>query len=148
MRELNIEFQEQYKQLDKLCRDMYRSDEGVSAYIRDMESTPYNKRYAVRDWDACYKQLKHMRWMRNRLAHDISIDTDFCKRSDIEWIRHFRNSILQGNDPLAVAYRAKRRSASQTPAANKKTAPDSTYQEKQHKSLWQRIIAKFRSWFS
>ena len=37
MRELNIEFQEQCKRLNKLCREMYSSKEGVSAYIQDME---------------------------------------------------------------------------------------------------------------
>lgn len=43
MRDLNIEFQEQYKRLDRLCRDMYSSsDSGVSAYIRDMENTPFD----------------------------------------------------------------------------------------------------------
>ena len=93
MRELNIEFQEQYKRLDKLCRDMYSSSEGVSAYIQDMENTSYKERQAVDNWDAVYKKLKHARWMRNQLAHDISIDTDFCDVSDIEFIKRFYTSI-------------------------------------------------------
>ncbi len=30
-RETNIAFQEAYKQLDRICKDMYRGAEGVSA---------------------------------------------------------------------------------------------------------------------
>lgn len=73
MLELNIEFQEQYKRLDKLCKDMYSSDEGVSTYIKIMDATPYSEQCTVYNWDTVFKQLKHIRWMRNQLAHEISI---------------------------------------------------------------------------
>lgn len=36
---LSIEFQEEYKRLDRLCKDYLASAEGVSEYIRQMEST-------------------------------------------------------------------------------------------------------------
>lgn len=107
MRELNIEFQERYKRLDKLCKEMYSSDEGISSYIQDMDGTPYNEQKAVYNWDIIYKQLKHYRWMRNQLAHDIPIDSDFCEQSDIDWIENFYESIFNGTDPLALANKAK-----------------------------------------
>lgn len=152
MRELNIEFQEQYKRLDKLCRDMYSSSEGVSAYIQDMENTPYKERQAVDNWDAVYKKLKHARWMRNQLAHDISIDTDFCDVSDIGFIKRFYTSILNGNDPLVCAYKAKQ-SAMQTQSPSHKKTIESqlvihTPQEKPRKTFWDRVISKIKSLFS
>ena len=30
-------FMESYKRLDNLCKDLYRSDRGISSYISDME---------------------------------------------------------------------------------------------------------------
>ncbi len=148
MRELNIEFQEQYKRLDKLCKEMYSSHEGVSAYIQDMEQTPYNEQKAVYNWDIVYKQLKHLRWMRNQLAHEIDIDTDFCEQDDIDRIKQFYESIMNGTDPLARAYKAKQQ------VVQYKTTPiiepkyDNNDETKQRKSLWNRIASKIKSWFS
>lgn len=142
MRELNIEFQEQYKQLDKLCREMYPSGEGVSAYIQEMECTPCNEQIIVDNWDAVYKQVKHLRWMRNNLAHEISIDTDFCTQSDIDWVKQFYDSILNGTDPLARIQIAKQQTKT------KKPTPTIAAEEKQCKSLWNRIASKIKNWFS
>ena len=150
MRELNIEFQEQYKRLDKLCREMYSRGEGVSAYIQDMENTPYSEQLAVYNWDSIYKQLKHVRWMRNQLAHDISIDSDFCEPSDIEWIREFYDSILSGNDPLTRAYKAKQASMQKRTMPNTTSdnySPPNVPETKQRRSLWNRIVSKIKSWF-
>ena len=38
---LEIEFQEAYKKLDKLCRELFSSDTGVSTYIREMENANF-----------------------------------------------------------------------------------------------------------
>ncbi|MDE7329169.1 MAG: DUF1648 domain-containing protein [Clostridia bacterium] len=46
--------------------------------------------------------------MRNQLAHDIPIDSDFCKQNDINWIQVFYNNILNCKDPLAIVYKAKK----------------------------------------
>lgn len=151
MRELNIEFQEQYKRLDKLCKEIYNSGEGVSAYIQDMERTPYDKRRTVHDWDAVYKQLKHYRWMRNQLAHEIDIDTYFCERADIVQIKQFYESILKGIDPLAVAYKARTKTApdrSSTVAHTDLPTPIYRAEKEPRKSLWRRIASKIKSWFS
>ena len=107
MRDLNIEFQEQYKRLDKLCKDMYSSSEGVSAYLEAMDKTPFLERRYVADWDDIHKRIKRARWMRNKLAHEISIDSDFCKQEDVIFISDFYKKILACNDPLAVVLREK-----------------------------------------
>lgn len=52
MYELNIEFLEKYKKLEKLLNEMYSSARGVNDYILDMEK--YNYDYAVNkinNWD-------------------------------------------------------------------------------------------------
>lgn len=153
MRELNIEFQEHYKRLDKLCREMYSPDEGVTAYIQDMERTPYNEQIAVYNWENIYRSLKHYRWMRNQLAHDISIDSDFCEKSDIEWIKNFRESILSGNDPLTRAYHARRivtqkRTVQAKTANENKIAQTEINEANPRESLWHRIVSKIKRWFS
>lgn len=148
MRELNIEFQEQYKRLDKLCKEMYSTGEGVTAYIHDMEQTPYNEQKAVYNWDIVYKQLKHLRWMRNQLAHEIDIDADFCEQNDIDWIKQFYESVMSGTDPLTRAYRSKQQVVQYktTPIVEPKN--DNVVEEKPPKSLWNRIVSKIKSWFS
>lgn len=147
MRELNIEFQECYKRLDKLCREMYDSREGVSSYIQDMEQTPYTEQRTVINWDSEYKNLKHYRWMRNQLAHEIDIDTEFCEESDVEWVEQFYERILNGTDPLALAHKAKTQNLKKVTYSDPQPPIDTT-KEKPKKSLWQRIVSKIKSWFS
>ena len=148
MREINVEFQEQYKRLDKLCKDIYSSSKGVSSYIEDMERTPYNERYAVYNWDNFYKQLKQVRWMRNQLAHEINIDTEFCKQADIDWVKNFRESILKGTDPLASAYKAKQQVAPKKTTFNDRIATKNVIEKQSRQSLWNRIVSKIKTWFS
>lgn len=148
MRELNIEFQEQYKRLDKLCKEMYDSREGVSAYIQDMEQTSYYEQKAVYNWDVVYRQLKHMRWMRNQLAHEIDIDTYFCEQSDIDWIKQFYESIMNGTDPLTCAYKSTHQDVHYQTTPTIEPHNDIVVEEKQPKSLWSRIVSKIKSWFS
>ena len=69
MIETNIEFQEEYKRLDALCKDIFSSKEGIWEFIRDIESVPWNERRFISSWEPDYKQLNHMRWVRNQLAH-------------------------------------------------------------------------------
>ena len=91
--------------------------------------------------------------MRNQLAHDISIDSDFCKQSDIEWVKNFYESILRGIDPLTRVYKAKQASqqkgVAQQRLINERVAkPVNKVEEKTRKSLWSRIMSKIKNWFS
>lgn len=155
MRELNIEFQEQYKSLDKLCRDMYSSNDGVSAYIRDMENSPSNYSYSVYSWDDTYRQLKHARWMRNQLAHDTPIDACLCTQNDIDWLKSFYDAIFNGTDPLTLAHKADRPTRriiytkKESPTAITENTEQNTPQSHAPKqSLWQRFKSKIKSWFA
>lgn len=90
--------------------------------------------------------------MRNQLAHDISIDSDFCERSDIEWIKTFYDSILIGNDPLSRTHKASqeasRKSVTLYQNSNKIIPPAQTIDEEPRKSIWKRIASKIKKWFS
>ena len=100
-----------------------------------------------------HKELKHIRWMRNQLAHEVSIDSDLCKPKDIEWITHFYDSILSGNDPLACLSKSKQLPAQKCTTSlngsnkNKETQTN-IFVEKPHKSLWKKIVSKIKRWFS
>ena len=63
-------FIDSYKHLEKLCGDMLQTQHGISAYIAEMESTP-NGSYRVQGWVEDLKCLKHYRWVRNQIVHDL-----------------------------------------------------------------------------
>ena len=100
---LPIEFQEEYKRLEKLCNDYLLSTYGVTAYIRQMESTPIYHQRLVESWDVDYRHLKRVRWVRNQLAHVVgTLDSELCTENDLEWILSFRNRIINQQDPFAI----------------------------------------------
>ena len=77
MIELNIKFLEMYKRIDKICRDMFNCKDGITEYINKMEETPFSNRSKVKYWNEFYKGIKHYRWVRNQLAHDQPLDSNF-----------------------------------------------------------------------
>lgn len=110
---LDDEFFEEYKRLDRICADMYSARRGVSEYIADMESRPIRETYRIITWDHDYKQLKHLRWIRNRIAHE-SDTCQICSISDIQDIQNFYNRILLGRDPIAMLERTSKSSAAES----------------------------------
>ena len=101
MQKMDNEFFEMYKRLDNLCRDMYSCRNGVSEYISQMEQAAYQGKYKVYSWDDDYKKLKHLRWVRNRIAHDSGV-FQICEPHDIDAVHDFYDRILSGQDPLAL----------------------------------------------
>lgn len=155
---LNIEFQEEYKRLDRLCKDYLSSTEGVSEYIRQMETAQMRNRYRVADWDFDYKQLKHIRWLRNRLAHEVgTLDSDICTEDDLEWVKNFYGRIINGADPFSVVRKAKeaerrrlaqqRKAERQMQAEENNDSPAYSNQPKNKKSFFKRIIDGVKSLF-
>ena len=102
-----MSFMSSYKHLDHLCQGIYpNARNGISGYIEDMENHP-NGTYQVRGWDDDYKALKHYRWVRNQIAHEVYADEEnMCESGDIEWLEHFYQRIMNQTDPLALAYQA------------------------------------------
>ena len=78
---VQIELLEEYKYVDSICRDMLSAEKGVTAYIEQMEATQPVVRYKIVGWDDDYRKLKHIRWLRNKIAH--STGNVECMPSDV-----------------------------------------------------------------
>lgn len=99
-----LKFLEAYKSLDELCKQILLNDKGISQYIEEMEHEIYGKIY-VKGWEKDYKQLKHMRWIRNRMVHEVnSFNYYNISENDIEWLKNFRQRILSRTDPFSLLY--------------------------------------------
>lgn len=95
---------EEFKQVDMICGDMFSCQHGISQYISEMEQIFPDGRQRVSSWETDYRNLKHIRWLRNQIAHEISAEN--CSMADVEWLEQFHRRILNGQDPLAVLRRA------------------------------------------
>lgn len=86
MDRLDMEFFDKYKDVDKFCGDMLSSDSGISEYIDQMEKTPASERRYVPSWERDYRMLKHLRYVRNQIAHAnndvISTEEDFFELNE------------------------------------------------------------------
>ena len=105
-----MSFLESYKRLDNLCKDMFRSEKGVTTYIELMEQNR-NKGKSIPMWDSEYRKLKHYRYVRNRLVHDNDVyESDMVDETDIQWIDNFRHRMLTLEDSLSVLFAPSRSS--------------------------------------
>ena len=100
---IQIELLEEYKYVDAICRDMLGAEKGVSAYIEQLDKTPGTVRYWITEWNDEYRQLKHIRWLRNQIAH--STGSVECSQADVDWLKGFHNRLLTQQDLLAKAHR-------------------------------------------
>ena len=104
---LCLEFQEAYKYLDKICRECLSGYDGVSGYIRLMENEWYGEHY-VSTWNKDLRMLKHVRWVRNQLSHEVgTLESDICSWSDLEFVDDFYKRIMNTTDPLAMLRKAR-----------------------------------------
>lgn len=103
-----MSFIESYKHLDKICGEVLNDDRRISAYIDEMTNTPRGS-YLVRGWDDDLKQLKHYRWIRNQIAHELNCtEENMCEYGDAQWIDDFYDRIMNQSDPLAMYRKATR----------------------------------------
>ena len=109
MANINQQFLEEYKHLDKLCKEVLDSDKGVTSYIDYMKSVPYEKRSKIASWESDLKMLITLRHARNKLAHDVgTLDEALVTRDDIEWIEEFYERIMDLRDPISKLTRTKK----------------------------------------
>ena len=98
MNEFNIVFLEKYKHLDKLCRDMFGTEQGVTDYI----NTAKNDTYLQNHNDI--RKLIRLRHIRNQLGHDIdAFNTPMCSQRDIDWLDNFYKKVYNVSDPLSLS---------------------------------------------
>lgn len=110
MIEENIRFQELYKRLDNLCKDCYNSQEGVSEYIRQMDKYMYEGDRIIEGWETIYNDLKHVRWIRNQLAHEVgTLNSNIVENCDILFVSKFYDKIINTIDPLSLLRKYKQR---------------------------------------
>ena len=155
MIELNVKFLEKYKRLDAICKDMFSSKDGVTQYISVMENTDYRYSRYIGEWDEIHRQLKHLRWIRNQLSHEMgAFESEICTETDIKWIDYIYKCIINRTDPLAKVGQLKRQQEAQRHQSKQQntTAAQSAYTTnttKENKvSLWEKIKAKIKKWFS
>lgn len=118
MRDLEIEFLEEYKRIDAICGDMYSVKNGVSEYLSQMEQVPVQEQYAIVSWTDDYKMLKHLRWLRNQIVHDPA--ESMCEDSDLDALKEFHSRLLKAQDPLAVLNHLQKVRPSSAPIFNYK----------------------------
>ena len=122
MQTLDMTFFEEFKRLENICNDKFSCKSGVTEYITQMEQAAEKGRVAVSSWDGDYKTLKHLRWLRNQIAHSAD-DGLFCKQEDLTQLRKFHKRILSQEDPLALLTKAAKAPAK--PKQTQSTAPRS-----------------------
>lgn len=102
-----MEFMDAYKELEKLCSEIYQENHGVSSYIDDMKEKSDGDNFIL-GWRNDLKQLKHYRWVRNKIVHEPGCTQEnMCLPEDELWIRNFCSRIRKGDDPLARYRRQK-----------------------------------------
>ena len=106
MTKLEMEFFDEFKSVDNICRDMFESQQGVTEYINQMESNDLLGSRSVVNWNEKYKKLKHLRWLRNQIAHDSGAPE--LEESDLLELQHFHKQLLKQKDPLAIISKSQR----------------------------------------
>lgn len=100
MLEIEVQLLDEYKVVDNICRDIFLSQSGINQYISVMEQNFSHGRSVISSWNDDYYKLKHIRWLRNKIAHESSA-TD-CTEEDTAWLIDFHNRLLKQQDPLAL----------------------------------------------
>lgn len=126
-----MKFFEEYKRLDKFCCDAFSCSNGVSQYIAEMERVANQGARKVPSWETDYKQIKHLRWVRNQIAHDTT-SAFICENGDLELLEDLYDRFLSQNDPLSLLNQALR--PQKKPQPPKQTQSPVQYQPREFES--------------
>ena len=106
MLKINVVFLEEYKHLDSLCKEKMPGEDdvsGVTRYINAMDATSPIEQSMVDSWHSDYKAIKHLRWVRNKLAHDEgSMDEELLTKEDVAFLKAFYKRVKAKKDPLSL----------------------------------------------
>lgn len=141
MKKADNAFFEAFKEVETLCGEIYSCRSGVSEYILDMEKNMSEGEKKVENWTNDYKTLKHLRWVRNKIAHEAG-DTQISVDKDLDAVCAFRDRVIRGKDPITLLNKAKKAakpasSRSSSASGKSKTAA----KKKQKKNLIPIVIA-------
>lgn len=113
MRELEIRFLEEYKAADRVCSDMLQEPNGLSTYLREMESDSRGGCFVI-GWDNDFRMLKRLRWLRNQIVHEAGCSD--CTEEDYSDLLAFHDRLLRWDDPLSRKSRIEQSGTSNTRA--------------------------------
>lgn len=129
MSDLNQTFLNEYIRLEKLCKDLYKNlpkEElrGVWNYTQDMRNTPMHISRNIPKWNFHLQELERLRIAKNNWSHEED-GTKYMPftQKDIEYLRIFRESILNQTDPISQA----RKNIQKANSAPQKSAPKNNY---------------------
>ena len=105
----NIAFMDLYKTVDNSLKAILGTDKGITEYIGILELKA-NGRRCTPEIKQDLKMLKHLRWARNKLAHEVDYGTQILECGDYEWLASFRNKIRKGRLPVKLTLGDKIRS--------------------------------------
>lgn len=126
MLSLNDRYMEAYKSLDKVCREIFGVNEGITTYINTMKNISDGDRWVI-NWNEDLKNLMDYRQIRNQYVHEIETSySDICTEEDIKWLNGFYQRILKTFDPLAL-YEKENKNRQMT----KMAVPSNNYQKKE-----------------
>ncbi len=106
MNNINLNFFENYKKLEKLCNEIYSANNGVTQYIDEMKNISSSKYHGIPNWNSDLSALKRLRHLRNQMAHNEgAFSENLCTMDDVDWLRDFHSRILKQTDPLALLHK-------------------------------------------
>lgn len=120
MQRLQETFFEEYKRTDALCRELLAAERGVSEYIEQMQAAEAEGKQRVPGWQDDFYALKHLRWLRNQIAHEPG-GAD-CSDADLAQLRSFHQRVLAREDPLALLRQARGSRQPRGPQAGRRAA--------------------------
>lgn len=104
-----MQFLAAYKKLDNLCKELLKSETGVTSYINSMEQLR-DRLGQNTPWEADYRKLKRYRYIRNKIVHeDDASEETLTNAADTQWLKQFYQRILDGTDPLAQYKKPRRK---------------------------------------
>ena len=147
MKELNVNLVDLYKEVDRFIKDAYASEEGVKEYLSLMKTSEAKGRRFVSGWDFDYKELGHIRWIRNQLSHNVPYDSDISEESDYDWLAGFRARLYSSSDPLAMLKKAEDKEKQRRRTAGRTNAGKTVYYPyvptnvgvPEKKTFWQKV---------
>lgn len=100
MNKTNVLFLTEYKKLDDLCKDVLDTEEGINAYIREMELCVGPKKN-IDQWVDDYHNLNKCRHIGNLLErYEATGREPQCTKQDIAWLKKFQQKLAGGADPV------------------------------------------------
>lgn len=108
MGRISMMFFEKFKDLEKVCNEIYGKTGGVTEYNSEMEKTSQYDSERIPGWSVDLKELKRVRHIRNNMAHEGSFDSAECTEEDVAFLDSFHNRIFKAEDPLALKRKLKK----------------------------------------